>query len=1066
MPKQVRHDTCTSTSKYYDKFLPSEEYMSKKIKAQDIKIPEPVVQETAGIIWVMAIFFFSGLCSLIDEVVWVRLIKLTVGNTEYASSIVVSVFMGGLALGALIMGKYSDRVKRRLLLYAVLELCATVSALSLPFLLRFMDGAYRFYFVKFQPSPAVLMVVQVFVSAVILLVPSMIMGSTLPLLSRYITAWEDRVGRFVGRLYAVNTLGATAGCFLAGFVLIRMAGVMGALYIAAGVNLFVACGGWVLSRFYETSGEKAEDQVLSERNVIVKPGHVRKQYVLMLAFFTSGLISIGYELIWMRSIIIPLGGFTYVFSAVLTVYLLGNVIGAWIGSYLSRRLKNPAAGFGVSLTCLGTLGILYMPWFSQWLNLLRTEIPKFTGLSSVTGFEGIVLPLVSSIILFLLPSIAMGTGFPLALQGWSNYSHGVGLTTGTVYGVNTIGAVLGGLATGFILIPRMGAQLSITVLGLVGIWLGMTITLLFIRRISFIGRIVPASVAVVLSGITFIIPSDLFVQKVVSTPDIQTVAVKEGVTTTVAVLRNSDGNLLMTSNGVLIAGDDVHRTAQKMLGHLGVLLNRDSRKILSVGFGSGETTFCLAQHDLSSIDCVEIAPEVVQVALQYFTHINLGAQLNQKVNMKYMDAKNYLHLTDRRYDVIINDADVPTHSGSAPMFAKEHFQSSLEHLNPGGLVITKLHLAGISGLSFDSILGTFLDVFPYVTIWFPTTKQISFFYLVGSQEKQVFSPKYIDENIRKESVGNSVAYLNFHNSLDMLSCYFGDETDIRRYLKGFHINSDYTPYVEFNIAQQKFGMLDDIFPKFIEKVRRNPLSGHIDLSGLSEDEQEKWRRDYELTYNTSTYLLLLFREKDTMTRMQYIIDGLKLTPDHPILLEQNKEILSFIKSTLVQGRNIDGIDLLLQNRPESGTAWMIKSWVLIRDKKIEEALNAAEKSVAFSPGDAMARDNLGWIYAALNQTEKAIEQFNEALKLRPDEPVIYWNLGNAYAKLGRFENAVLDIQKLIRIQPRNADAHAYLGDLFLQQGKRNEAINEYRTALNIDPNNSRARNKMSTISAR
>ncbi|MDP2981768.1 MAG: fused MFS/spermidine synthase [Candidatus Latescibacter sp.] len=1038
--------------------------MSKKTKAKDKQISEQVIHDTAGIIWVMLIFFCSGVCSLIDEVVWVRLLKLTLGNTEYASSIVVSVFMGGLALGALIMGKYADRVKRRLMLYATLELCATVSALLLPFFLRFADGAYRFYFVKFQPSPSALMVVQVLVSAVMLLVPSMIMGSTLPLLSRYVTSLEDRVGRFVGRLYAVNTLGATVGCFLAGFVLIRMAGVMGALYIAAGINLFVACGGWVLSRFYEVAGEKAVYPGISEkRSVSAKHMHGGKQYMLMLAFFTSGLISIGYELIWMRSIVIPLGGFTYVFSAVLTVYLSGNVIGAWIGSHLSRRLNNPAAGFGISLTCLGALGILYIPWFSTWLYFLHYEIPRFGGLSGITGFEGMILPLFSSIILFLLPSIAMGIGFPLALQGWSNYYHGVGLTTGTVYGVNTIGAVLGGLATGFILIPRMGAQLSITVLGIVGIWLGMTVALLFMRRISVTGRIVSASVAVGLTGIAFIIPSDLFVQKVVSTPDIKTIAVNEGVTTTVAVLRNSDGNLLMTSNGVLIAGDDVHRTAQKMLGHLGVLLNKDSRNVLSVGFGSGETTFCLAQHDLSAIDCVEIAPEVVQVALEYFTHINLGDRLNQKVNMKYMDAKNYLHVTDRHYDVIINDADVPTHSGSAPMFAKEHFQNALDHVNPGGLVISKLHLAGISGSSFDSILGTFLGVFPHVTIWFPTTKQISFFYLVGSRQKQLFSPKYIEENIRKESVQNSVAYLNFHNSVDVLSCYFGDETDIRRYLKDFHINSDYTPYVEFNIAQQKFGMLDEIFPQFIEKVRRNSLSGHIDLSGLSKDEQEKWLKDYELTYNTSTYLLLLFREKDTITRMQYILDGLKLMPEHPILLEQQKEILSYIKGTLAQGRSIEGIDLLLQNRSESGIAWLLKSWVLIRENKIEEALKAAEKSVAYSPSDALAQDNLGWILATLNQTDKAIVHFSEAVQLSPNEPVLHFNLGNAYARLGQFDKAVFQIQRLVEIQPRNFDAHVYLGDLLFQQGKRNEAINEYRTALKIDPNNARARSKLNAV---
>ena len=191
--------------------------------------------------WVLLIYFCSGLCSLIDEVVWVRLLKLTLGNTVYASSIVVSMFMGGLALGALIMSRYADRVSKRLRLYALLEVCATISALSIPLSLRIADTAYQWFYSKYAPSPACLMLVQVIVSAMILLVPAMVMGSTLPPLGRYVTSLQDRVGRLVGRLYALNTLGAALGCFLAGFVLIRWAGVMGTLYIAA--SIFSVKGG-------------------------------------------------------------------------------------------------------------------------------------------------------------------------------------------------------------------------------------------------------------------------------------------------------------------------------------------------------------------------------------------------------------------------------------------------------------------------------------------------------------------------------------------------------------------------------------------------------------------------------------------------------------------------------------------------------------------------------------------------------------------------------------------------------------------------------------------------------
>ena len=220
---------------------------------------DKVIARRASVNWIMLIYFASGACSLIDEVVWVRLLKLTLGNTVYATSIVVSVFMGGLALGALIMGRYSDRVRQRLRLYAILETLVTISALSLPWALKLADTIYIWFYRTYHPTHPQLLLVQVIISAAILLVPSMLMGSTLPLLGRFVTALERQAGHLVGKLYALNTLGAAAGCFLAGFVLIRAAGVMGALYTAAALNLLVAFGGWFLSRFSDTtSGEQPE----------------------------------------------------------------------------------------------------------------------------------------------------------------------------------------------------------------------------------------------------------------------------------------------------------------------------------------------------------------------------------------------------------------------------------------------------------------------------------------------------------------------------------------------------------------------------------------------------------------------------------------------------------------------------------------------------------------------------------------------------------------------------------------------------------------------------------------
>ncbi|MBN1806438.1 MAG: fused MFS/spermidine synthase [Sedimentisphaerales bacterium] len=620
--------------------------------------------------WLMLIYFASGACSLMDEVVWVRLLKLTLGNTVYASSIVVSTFMGGLALGALVMGRYSDRIVRRLRLYALLETIITISVLSLPWGLKMADKFYVWFYRVYDPTYRELLIVQVIISGLILIVPSMLMGSTLPLLGRFVTSLEKEAGHLVGRLYAINTLGAVVGCFLAGFVLIRFFGVMNTLYAAAALNLIVALGGWILSGCSGKGIERRDKKSrFSNIDALTEGAADSRMHVLVFAFFISGAISIGYELLWMRSVVHLLSGYTYVFSSVLTIYLVGNVVGAGIGSGLVKKMKRPAVGFAITLFLLGLSGILYLPflmlWMSKFLPDINREIESFGRIIPFSAY--IVKPLVQSAFMFLIPAVIMGTGFPIALQAWANRVHKVGWSTGTAYGANTMGAVLGGIVTGFILIPLLGTQLSISVLGLAGIWTAGLMWLLFTDGFKAVVRFGFLATAGLLTVVVLKMPSNLFDTVVKSNPrlpeQLELVAVEEGVSTTVSLYRNpQEDTLYLYTSGQRVAGDTYFwRSDQKMLGHFGVLLNSEAKRVLSVGFGSGESTACMAMHRLERAVCVEIAPEVANLSLRFFGHINLGDKLNDEIDMIYMDAKNYIHLTDDKYDAIVNDSIHPKH---------------------------------------------------------------------------------------------------------------------------------------------------------------------------------------------------------------------------------------------------------------------------------------------------------------------------------------------------------------------------------------------------------------------
>ncbi|MEE9370241.1 MAG: fused MFS/spermidine synthase [Sedimentisphaerales bacterium] len=1052
--------------------------MSRTTKKKGPRGAKPIAVNGSGIKWIMLIYFCSGICSLIDEVVWVRLLKLTLGNTVYASSIVVSVFMGGLALGALIMGRHADQVKKRLRLYAILEVCATISALLLPWVLQLVDTLYRWFFVTYQPSPAGLLLMQVIISAAVLLVPSMVMGSTLPLLGRYVTALQNRVGTLVGRLYALNMLGAAGGCFLAGFVLIRMVGVMGALYIAAAINMLVAFGGWMLSRSHDiATATPVKTMPEQKRSTAAEQTPDGRRYLLMLAFFTSGLVSIGYELIWMRSIVFLLKGFTYVFSAVLTIYLLGNVIGAWLGSRLSKRLKLPEVGFGVSLTCLGILGIFYIPWFSIWHSKVSPNIASlFAGLLEVPDVKAMLWPLFHTTFLFLLPAITMGIGFPLALQAWSNYRYKVGRTTGMVYGINTIGAVLGGLVTGFFLIPFMGVQLSIMALALVAIWLGAIMVQVFSARFATAPRLAHLAVIVGLTITALLIPQDLFKRRLVGAqmPHTNLLAVKEGVTTTVSVHQEQGGQtLLLATSGLPVAGDQL-RSVQKTLGHLGLLLNKNTRQVLSVGYGAGETAACMSLHNPQHIDGVEISPELVEVALKFFRHINLGEQLHKKVNMIYMDAKNYLHLTEKSYDLIVNDCTDPKKvADNASLYTKEYFQKALEHLNPNGMFASYLPLRSIPVSCIDSIIGTFAEVFPYVTLWFPTTASAEahdFLYLVGTSQPQVFSLKHIDNELNKKGVRQSTDYINFHNSHYVLSCYLGDKKDLNRYLPKFNLNTDFRPYIEFNTDKlEDLSLKQQWFSFFLAKVRRpDSILQHIDWTELSEDQQQKWKRQYELFYKASTHLLNSRIEQRVITRLWNTTSGLKVMPEHASLIKQeDQDLLTYPQALSTGGVNpyelLMDINNTLKNKPKFGAAWLIKSWVLQAQSAKQRAMTAALKAVEYSPRTAAAHENAGKLYLDRRQFDKATFYYSEATRLMPNVASFQFGLAVAYAGQNKLDEAVSHFRLGLQIQPYNAVIHALLGDTLNQQGKIDEAIREYRRALQINPNLLGIREKLNTM---
>lgn len=911
--------------------------------------------------WVLALFFGSGLCSLIDEVVWVRLLKLTFGNTVYASSVVVSVFLGGLALGAMLMGRHADRLRDRLGWYAALEAVAAVSALAVPLALELADSLYVWFYRSASPGRPALLVVQGLVSAVVLLVPTLAMGGTLPLLARHVAATEKDAGRLVGRLYAVNTLGAAAGCMLAGFVLVRWLGVWGTLATAAAINLGVVFAALALRR---RVGQPAATEVRAEPQV--HPGARAAGFYLLLAgLFTSGFVSIGYEIGWIRSVMFLLGGDTYVFSSVLTVYLLGNVLGAALGSRIAPRLARPAAGFAITLFLVGLSGVAYMPALVAWASGVLPPLTAFAERAEkvVPLSKLLIAPLAHSLSLFLVPAFVMGLGFPLALQAWAARVQLVGRSTGAAYAANTVGAVLGGIVMGFALIPAFGVQVSLTALGLGAAWVAGALWIASSRPALPRRALVPAF-ALFLSCVALLLPRDLLRQVISESPwfssALDTVDVREGVTTTVSVHRNRDrGTLHLYASGQAIAGDTFAlRGDQKALGHFGPLLHPHARRVLSVGFGSGETTRCLSYHDLERIDCVEIAPEVVATSLAHFPHLNLGPRVYDTVHFVFMDAKNYLHLSGESYDVIVNDSIHPRNfSENASLYGREYFEAARARLAEHGLFVSWLPTYHMSIGMFDSILGTLAEVFPHVSVWYLTQHWAPLLVLVASDDPQTFDAAGIQARLEDPEVRESLHVIGIDDAMDLLNCYVGDETDLKKRIPRFAVNSDYRPFVEFNT--DPWNSMDDMLRHYVLEMRSPTIFDHVEAGAdwLARFRGRNEAAGYLLQASAIQYneleQLLLYNRALAVSPDDTAVLRARADADHDLLIKGLK-----ILSEDGPDRALALADTVLKLNPRSVSAWLVRARTARWAGDLDRALYASRAAIALGPEDPDAKRNL------------------------------------------------------------------------------------------------------------
>jgi spermidine synthase len=650
-------------------------------------------------------FLVSGSSGLMYEVVWLRMLSRTLGSTVYATSTILAVFMGGLALGSFIFGRIADRVRRPLLLYAGLEAAIGASALLSLGLNLWPIPLYRAIYSLAGESRAILSLGQIAVAGAALLIPTTLMGATLPTLSAYGVRRFSLVGHVVGALYALNTLGAAAGVWVSGFVLIGAIGETRTVLVGAAINGLVAIAAFLLlPRNSKDAGKPREaiaDPVIA-RDILMSR---RARRTILGVFAVSGFVSLALEIAWSRMLALYEGTSIYAFSSMLGVMLVGIGLGGWFGRRV-ERWKDPLLALGRLELGIGLAAAYSLAIFG------------FIGVD----YGSLFLP---PLIMVAPVALLMGVAFPVAVRCYSDCAGMIGRRVGELYAWNTIGCIFGSLAGGFVLVPEFGAARTGALLA--GFSLVAYVALICVHprglRTAGIVDVSGFVVTVIILAMVGDPYRDLIYSHLAKTTVFAHVEEAAASTTAAGNPREPLVRELLV-NGYGMTG---LITGNKLMADLPLWMADSPHDALVICMGMGTTFRSAARHRDIDVTVVELVPAVTR--FMHFYHPDadqIMAQSNAHVVVN--DGRNYLLMNQRKVDVITIDPAPPLYSaGTVNLYSREFVRLCADRIRPGGAVCLWIPPGQMSEVKM--IMRTFALEFPYVTAWAgPTFRG---FFLVG-----------------------------------------------------------------------------------------------------------------------------------------------------------------------------------------------------------------------------------------------------------------------------------------------------------------------------------------------
>ena len=694
------------------------------------------------------LFFLSGATGLVYELLWVRLLYQAFGSTIQSVTTVVAAYMGGLGLGAWLFGRYADRHSKPGALYGRLEIAIGAFGLLSPLVLALAHRVYLGTAEAFPLSAAASVAVRFGLAAAVLLIPTTLMGGTLPVLTRaFMGRDRNELRRSLGLLYGVNTLGAVVGTALAGFFLVEYVGIRASLWGTAAVNLALGTLAlWLQPRAFargQTELVGASGVPDPGREPGEPPGSdlLRRPALVLLGI--TAFASLLDEIAWTRVLVMVVGGSTYAFTLVLLVFLLGIGLGSGIVARrgTARRAVVAAAALAQGITGAGAALLLLV--FSA-LPLYVISVFGHVAFGAVTR---LLLLGVAVGAVVLIPAIGMGLSFPLLTDLAAPQDRARGADVGTAYALNTLGSIAGAVLTGFVLVVVLGTETTLRIGLVINGVAALALAALAARgvadraaeqralRLRVLGAGALASVTL---GVA-VGPSGWSTRLIDLGPTIygreamdagarraflehrgaRQLAFREGWNATVSVWETLSGRTLHV-NGKVDASDRGDMNTQIMLGLAPAAARPEAASAFVIGFGSGVTTHVLAAvPGMRRVRVVEIEPAVLGMS-RYFTSVNDSVLARPVVSAVVDDARSALQLQRDRFDVIVSEPSNPWVAGVATLYTPEFFRIVRAHLAEDGVFCQWVQLYQLSLPVVAGIVGNLRAVFPHVEIWFST----------------------------------------------------------------------------------------------------------------------------------------------------------------------------------------------------------------------------------------------------------------------------------------------------------------------------------------------------------